>query len=78
MEVRELTYGERMVGLTFNPSDNQEVHELKKMYATIIDKLHSFEIPDRGCGDILDMIETARTSLITSQMWAVKAITYKD
>lgn len=36
-EERELTYGEKAVGLTFNPSGDMRVTELKTLYAKIID-----------------------------------------
>jgi hypothetical protein len=76
-ESKELTVGEKMVGLKFNLSGNQEVYKLKKMYAAIIDKLYSFEMPLDGMnGYVLNIIDTAVTNLITSQMWAVKALTF--
>ena len=40
MEI-ELTFGEKAVGLTFNPSNNEDVQELKELYAKIIDKLNA-------------------------------------
>ena len=41
MESRELTFGEKAVGLTFNPSGDQTVHELKEAYAKVIDILNN-------------------------------------
>jgi hypothetical protein len=34
---QELTYGGKAVGLTFNPSQNSEVDEIKKSAANFID-----------------------------------------
>lgn len=36
-EQRNLTYGEKAVGLTFNPSNDETVDQIKKLYAEIID-----------------------------------------
>jgi len=36
MDTRELTYGEKAVGLKFNPSGDGDVDRIKKLYAEII------------------------------------------
>jgi hypothetical protein len=36
-ELPEVTYGEKAVGLTFNPSKDETVDKVKKLYAEIID-----------------------------------------
>ena len=75
MDSRELTFGEKAVGLTFNPSGDQTVHELKEAYAKVIDILNDM----RG-----DRSEKARLASIAiteaqgAQMWAVKAATWRD
>lgn len=74
---RELTYGEKAVGLTFNPSGDENVNKIKTLYAEIIDLISSY---DRGHETTPEMsqldIEAIRQAQ-TAQMWAVKAITYK-
>lgn len=77
MDSRELTFGEKAVGLTFNPSGDQTVHELKEAYAKVIDILndmrqstHSAE-QDRPAS-------IAITEAQGAQMWAVKAATWRD
>lgn len=70
---RELTFGEKAVGLTFNPSGDEKVTKLKELYAEIINILND----DRG----ENRDERARLSSVAiteaqgAQMWAVKAIT---
>ncbi len=75
---RELTYGEKAVGLTFNPSGNPKVDEVKRLYAQIIDIVINNAYPVEG-GKTAEM-QTLSTEAIrqaqTAQMWAVKAITY--
>lgn len=72
---RELSFGEQAVGLTFNPSGDDRVTELKEHYAAIIDLLNS----DRG--DHRDerarLTSVAITEAQGAQMWAVKAVTFK-
>lgn len=40
MENKELTYGEKAVGLTFNPSNYPTVQKIKECYAEIIDMMY--------------------------------------
>ena len=37
MSMTELTYGQKAVGLTFNPSGDPDVIKVKQLYADIID-----------------------------------------
>lgn len=71
------SFGEKAVGLTFNPSGNIDVAEVKQAFASIIDTL------DRMRGDcnnpeMARMFSIAITEAQTAQMWAVKAITWRD
>lgn len=76
---RELTYGEKAVGLTFNPSGDEVVNKVKQLYAEIIDTLNN-----KVAGGAMLSGEQARlhkiaiTEAQAAQMWAVKAITWKD
>jgi len=73
---RELTFGEKAVGLTFNPGGHQLVNALKSSYATVIDALHSArEASDNP--EVKRMYSVAITEAQTSQMWAVKAATWQ-
>ncbi len=74
---RELTFGEKAVGLNFNPSNDPKVQEMKVAYAKIIDTLNDLrngsesQEQKRHCSIGITDAETA-------QMRAVKAITWKD
>lgn len=76
---RTLTYGERAVGLTFNPSNNTKVQEIKELYAKIIDLMHeeptTFTNADMN-GEKIRLCKIAITEAQTAQMWAVKAVTF--
>lgn len=73
---REMTYGEKAVGLTFNPSGDAKVQEVKKLYARIIDICSDLRT-EAGQGEKGRLLSVAITEAQTAQMWAVKGITYK-
>lgn len=72
----ELTYGQKAVGLSFNPSGDEKVNFIKSVYSQIIDSLMSLKVP--GQSEQNRLISIAITEAQTAQMWAVKAITWKD
>lgn len=76
-EGRELTFGEKAVGLAFNPSGDSAVTTIKKYYAQIIDDLNSLRSGTES-GEAKRLYSVAITEAQTAQMWAVKAITWKD
>jgi len=77
---RELTYGEKAVGITFNPSGNENVERLKKHFAVIIDIMDMIRKSDstESTGEHKRLASVAITEAQTAQMWAVKAMTWKD
>lgn len=78
-EERELTFGEKAVGLTFNPSGDEKVQKIKELYAQIIDLCN--EQREANVGKLSDkprLFSVAITEATTAQMWAVKALTWKD
>jgi hypothetical protein len=76
-ENRELTYGEKAVGLTFNPSGDHGVHACKAAFAIAINQMHELR-EDTDSPEVKRMASIAITEAQTAQMWAVKAITWKD
>jgi hypothetical protein len=70
------TFGEKAVGLDFNPSDDPTVVELKQLYAKIIDICDAGRAS--GEAEKRRLYSVAITEAQTSQMWAVKAATWKD
>ena len=73
---RELTFGEKAVGLTFNPSGDGRVAELKQLSAALIDACAALR---EGTTDpeVKRMYSVAITEAQTAQMWAVKAATWR-
>ena len=73
---RPMTYGEKAVGLTFNPSGDETVQKVKELYAEIIDLLNDLRADQRN--EQSRLLSVAITEAQGTQMWAVKAITWKD
>lgn len=72
-----LTFGEKAVGLTFNPSGDERVLECKHAFADIIDALHALRTT-AGPGEVSRLASVAITEAQTAQMWAVKALTWVE
>lgn len=76
MNDRTLTYGDKAVGLNFNPSNDPSVQKIKQLYAEIIDFMKAVsENPEDQ--EVVRLAKIAITEAQGAQMWAVKAITYK-
>ena len=76
-ESRLISYGEKAVGLTFNPSGDTDVQIIKEAYAEIIDLLYAQKYQSTS-GEMARLYSIAITEAQAAQMWAVKAITWKD
>ena len=75
---RELSFGEKAVGLSFNPSTLPVVDSIKTKYAAIIDELNQLRAEPTAGPEAKRQYSVAITEAQTSQMWAVKAATWKD
>jgi hypothetical protein len=69
------TFGQKAMGVSFNPSGDDRVARLKALYAEIADIL------DEDRGDNHDerarLASVAITEAQGAQMWAVQAVTYE-
>lgn len=74
---RELTFGEKAVGLNFNPSGDNIVAALKVQYAEVIDELDTLRNKTES-PEVRRLASIAITEAQGAQMWAVKAATWKD
>lgn len=73
---RELTWGEKQAGVTFNPSQDETVAEIKADFAALMDKLNDLRT-QAADGDIKRFYSMALTELNHAQMDAVKAVTWR-
>ena len=73
----ELTFGQKAVGLTFNPSGDDRVDACKRVLAMAIDQMD--DLRGRSTSpEAKRLASIAITELQGAQMFAVKALTWKD
>lgn len=78
MDERELTFGEKAVGLDFNPSADPRVTVLKQAFAAIIDMLEDERNRPSTPSELGRLYSIAITEAQGAQMWAVKAATWRE
>ena len=71
----EQTFGKKAVGLSFNPSNDDKVGQIKLKSAELIDHLNN-EREATDSQEVKRMLSIAITDLQSAQMWAVKAVTW--
>lgn len=71
-----LSYGEKAVGLTFNPSGDTEVDAIKRAFAREIDRMADLRMAVNTDHEARRLASVAITKMQTAQMWAVKAATW--
>ena len=72
---KALTYGEKAVGINFNPANDPKVQKVKELYAEIIDLLNMSDGNEMTKEKDILLTEATRQAQ-TAQMWAVKFLTY--
>ena len=75
-ETKELTFGEKAVGITFNPSTLPGVDKVKNECAKIIDTLNQMR-EETTNGEVKAQLTLAIRKIQEGQMWGVKAITWQ-
>jgi hypothetical protein len=76
----ELSYGQKAVGVSFNPSGDPKVDRIKTLYAEIIDLCHAArkEAALASHSEQVRLFNIAVTEAQGAQMWAVKALTFSE
>jgi hypothetical protein len=77
MEEQKQSFGQKAVGMTFNPSKDPIVDEIKKLCADVIDRLR-IEYNVTQDDEKKRMYSIAITEIQTAQMWGVKAATWSS
>lgn len=72
------TFGQKAVGLNFNPSGDDAVAIAKQTIADAIDQMNDFRNNPETCQGAKRHASTAITMLEDAQMRMVKALTWKD
>jgi hypothetical protein len=73
----KLTYGQKAVGITFNPSGDGAVNRAKQHSANLIDQMNELRNSSES-QEQKRLASIAITEIQSAQMWAVKALTWKD
>ncbi|HHN8581045.1 TPA: hypothetical protein ACRR2I_001518 [Providencia rettgeri] len=71
------TLGQKLVGINFNPSSLSAVDEAKQKSADLIDQV-KVSMDEATSEEALLIHNEAIRRIMDAQMWAVKAITWKD
>lgn len=74
---RSQTFGEKAVGLSFNPSASDLVANIKKRFADDIDEMNSLRLRTDD-PEVTRLASIAITEIQGAQMWAVKAATWRS
>lgn len=69
-----LTFGELLVGKSFNPSNDQRVDRLKELFAEAIDILDTIPVSEKH---VDSFVESTINDIVKAQMSAVKCIFIK-
>lgn len=72
------TFGQKSVGVTFNPAGDERVTKIKETCAAAIDQMNDFRNAEGTSGDAKRHASVAITELESACMRAVKALTWKD
>jgi len=81
-EERQLSFGEKLVGLSFNPSENEKVDKAKRLFAEAADLLkeHIMEMREQGGLTTMgaDFFSHAIGEILNAQMCTVKVLTFTE
>lgn len=74
---RQMTFGEKLVGLTFNPSNDDNVAKAKRLCADLADLLHEQKM-QQETSQLHDMLfKHTIGEILNAQMNVVKVLTLK-
>ena len=73
--MNELTFGQKACGVGFNPGGNSHVDNIKSRFAEIVAYIELIRSSSDN-PEVKRMLSISITEAQTSQMWAVKAITW--
>lgn len=71
------TFGMKSVGSSFNPGGHSDVDRCKMIFANAIDQMNTLRSKSKSV-EQKRLCSIAITEAQGAQMWAVKAITWKD
>ncbi len=76
-ETRQLTFGEKLVGLTFNPSNDDKVSKAKRLCADLADLLYEDQRNSETSELKKVLLPATYAEILNAQMNVVKVLTLK-
>jgi len=76
-EEKVLSFGQKLVGLTFNPSGDEKVQRAKELCAELADLLFQNTQPEHPASLNQLLINKAIGDILDAQMNVVKVLTFK-
>lgn len=77
-ESRDLTFGEKLVGMTFNPSGDPNIQKAKELCAELADMIYNDYAAKEEVTDFYDYLyEHSVGEILNAQMNVVKLLTFK-
>lgn len=70
---KQLTKGQELVGVTFNPSNSEKVDRVKQLYSEIADIVYEM-LDERETVEGINVCNTALEKIVTAKMWTVESI----
>ena len=78
METRELSFGQKLVGLTFNPSGDEKVQRAKELCAELADLLNKEALSQTSQSALYNVLFNHTIGeILNAQMNVVKVLTLK-
>ncbi len=77
-KIENPTFGQKAVGINFNPSNKSAVDRLKQTMANAIDEMNNFRNAEATTPEQKRLASISITEMQGAQMWAVKSLTWKD
>ena len=74
-ERQELTYGQKLIGIDFNPSGDPNITKVKQLAADMADVLHDNCNCESEQGKLI--YEQASVAILQAQMLVIKSLTFK-
>lgn len=76
-DTRQMTFGEKLVGLTFNPSNDDKVSKAKKLCADLADLLYDDQKNSETSELKKVLLPATYAEILNAQMNVVKVLTLK-
>ena len=77
----ELSFGQQLVGITFNPSNNEKVNKAKQLCSELADMIEECRVDSIANGTYTSLrqmhVENCFSEILNAQMNVVKILTLK-